>query len=206
MISPGSFMGQLLVRQIRDELIEKMRQRAAANGRSVEAEHRASARTARRRSGSKGKPGTIAREMKHAVIDASVAVKWVVEEEFSDAAERLLTAGTTMHVPAHWLAEATNAVTAYCVFRHLLSAEDTREKVAFLADTSIREHRLRDLSRSATDIALELGATTCDTLYLALAVELNAPFVTADRKLYERIKVDGRWLSHLCWVANIPEW
>ena len=34
-------MGQLLVRQVRDDLIEKMRQRAAANGRSVEAEHRA---------------------------------------------------------------------------------------------------------------------------------------------------------------------
>lgn len=34
-------MGQLLVRQVRDDLIEKMRQRAAANGRSMEAEHRA---------------------------------------------------------------------------------------------------------------------------------------------------------------------
>ncbi len=34
-------MGQLLVRQVREELIEKMRQRAATNGRSVEAEHRA---------------------------------------------------------------------------------------------------------------------------------------------------------------------
>jgi len=34
-------MGQLLVRQLRDDLIERIRQRAAANGRSVEAEHRA---------------------------------------------------------------------------------------------------------------------------------------------------------------------
>jgi antitoxin FitA len=40
MISLEGDMGQLLVRQLRDDLIEKMR-RAAANGRSVEAEHRA---------------------------------------------------------------------------------------------------------------------------------------------------------------------
>jgi len=41
MISLEGCMGQLLVRQLRDDLIEKIRKRATANGRSVEAEHRA---------------------------------------------------------------------------------------------------------------------------------------------------------------------
>lgn len=34
-------MGQLLVRQLDDEIIRRIRQRAAAHGRSTEAEHRA---------------------------------------------------------------------------------------------------------------------------------------------------------------------
>lgn len=33
-------MAQLLVRNVEDEIIERLRARAAANGRSVEAEHR----------------------------------------------------------------------------------------------------------------------------------------------------------------------
>jgi predicted nucleic acid-binding protein len=144
--------------------------------------------------------------MHRVVIDAGVAVKWVVEEEFSEAAERLLTAGITLHAPAHWLAEATSAVVAYCVFKHRLSADDAREKATFLADMSVKEHPLRELSRRATDIALGLGATTYDALYLALAVELGAPLVTADRRFYERVKADGRWLAHVCWVADIPEY
>jgi len=143
--------------------------------------------------------------MKHAVVDASMAVKWVVEEAFSDAAERLLTMGTALHAPALWLAEATNTVVAYCVSRHFLTAEDAREKVAFLTDMPVQEHKLPALGRSATDLALELGAAVHDTLYLALAIETNIPFVTADRKFYDKVAAHGRWKSHMCWVADIPD-
>lgn len=44
-------MGQLLVRGLDDEVVALIRQRAAANGRSVEAEHRAILETAVRPSG-----------------------------------------------------------------------------------------------------------------------------------------------------------
>ena len=43
-----------------------------------------------------------------AVVDASVAVKWVVEEPDSAAAGVL--AGPLLHAPAHWLAKAANVV------------------------------------------------------------------------------------------------
>jgi len=143
--------------------------------------------------------------MKRAVVDANVAVKWVVEEAFSDAAERLLTMGTALHAPAHWLAEATNTVVAYCVFKRLLTAKDAREKAAFLMDIPFQEHKLPELGRSAAELGLELGATVYDTLYLALAIEMNIPFVTADRTFYNAVTAHGRWNSHMCWVADIPE-
>jgi predicted nucleic acid-binding protein len=97
--------------------------------------------------------------MKHAVADAGMAVKWVAEEAFSDAAERLLTIGTALHAPAHWLAEATNTVVAYCASRHVLTVEDAREKVAFLTDMPVQDHKLQALNQIATDLALELGVT-----------------------------------------------
>lgn len=143
--------------------------------------------------------------MKRAVVDASVAVKWVVEEEFSDAAERLLTMGTALHAPAHWLAEATNAVVAYCVSRRLLTPDAAREKAAFLADMPFHERKLPDLARTAANLALDLGASIYDTMYLALAIDLNIPFVTADRKFHDKVTANGSWTAHLCWVEDIPE-
>ena len=44
-------MGQLLVRNVDDELIRRLKERAAAHGRSAEAEHRAILETALRPSG-----------------------------------------------------------------------------------------------------------------------------------------------------------
>ena len=143
--------------------------------------------------------------MKRAVVDASVAVKWVVEEEFSAAAERLLTMGTALHAPAHWLAEASNAIVAYSVFKGVLSADAAREKVAFLTELPVQDGKLQAISRIAADMALDLGVTVYDTLYLALAAELSVPFVTADRKLYDRVRAHGRWGQHLCWVADVPD-
>lgn len=75
-------------------------------------------------------PGSV----KRAVVDASVAVKWVVEEEFSDAAERLLTMGTTLHAPSHWLAEVLNTITAYCVFKRRITADAAWEKATFIVN------------------------------------------------------------------------
>jgi predicted nucleic acid-binding protein len=143
--------------------------------------------------------------MKSAVVDASVAVKWVVEEAFTDAAERLLTMGSALHAPSHWLAEATNAVVFYCVSRRLLTAEAAREKAAFLRHIPFQEYKLQELSRSATDLALALHASVHDTLYLALAVAKSVPCVTADRKFYDKVAADGRWSASMCWVADIPE-
>lgn len=46
------------------------------------------------------------------VVDASVAVKWLVAEEYSDADVSLLTDGATLAEPALIFAEAANALSA----------------------------------------------------------------------------------------------
>jgi plasmid stability protein len=54
-------MGQLLVRQVDDDLIRRLKQRAAAAGRTVEAEHRLLLEQALR----PGKPSFIERARRH---------------------------------------------------------------------------------------------------------------------------------------------
>ena len=44
------------------------------------------------------------------VVDASVAVKWLVAEEGSDAADRLLAGGDDLHAPRLMASEIANAL------------------------------------------------------------------------------------------------
>jgi predicted nucleic acid-binding protein len=37
-------------------------------------------------------------------LDASVAVKWVIDEPYSEQALLLLSEGVKLHAPGHWLA------------------------------------------------------------------------------------------------------
>ncbi len=48
--------------------------------------------------------------MRGYVVDASVAVKWLVAESLSDEASSLLDAGLTLLAPALLFAEAANAL------------------------------------------------------------------------------------------------
>jgi predicted nucleic acid-binding protein len=129
--------------------------------------------------------------MKAAVIDASVAAKWVVEEADSDAAIAL-NACEALHAPSHWQAEAANVVWAKA-FRGELSADEVRRRIALLASAPIRETAITDLMHPATDIALACRVTIYDALYVALAEALRLPLVTADRRLHTALQTNGRY-------------
>ncbi len=118
------------------------------------------------------------------VVDASVAVKWVVAEQHSEAASALLQ-GPPLHAPAHWLAEAINALWAKAV-RGDLSAADVSSRAAALAQAPVRVAALADLSESALALSLALRVTVYDSLYIVLAQRLNAIFVTSDLPLVRK--------------------
>jgi predicted nucleic acid-binding protein len=129
--------------------------------------------------------------MKRAVVDASVAAKWVVEEPDSDAAMALQEC-EALHAPSHWLAEAANVVWAKA-FRGELSADQVRTRVALLASAPMRETAIADLMQAATDIALACRVTIYDALYVALAELLGLPLVTANRRLHTALNNNGRY-------------
>lgn len=125
-------------------------------------------------------------EVRAAVVDASVAVKWVVDEAHSDASAVLLSRAITWLAPRLMLIEAAaalrrkvvarelNPVTATAALRTL--ADATREGTIQLADDE-------QLVTEALLLALDLEHKVPNCVYLALAEREGCSLATADRQL-----------------------
>ena len=119
------------------------------------------------------------------VVDASVAIKWLVAEDGSDRAETLL--DHPLVVPDLLFAECANILWKKVRRRELSEAE------AVLAAETLEQAELAVLSargyvRSATVIAVELDHPAYDGLYLALAEAAGLRLVTADDRLTRRVR------------------
>ncbi|MGA3401754.1 MAG: type II toxin-antitoxin system VapC family toxin [Acetobacteraceae bacterium] len=137
-----------------------------------------------------------------AVVDASVAVKWVFAEDHTEAALRLLNQAEALLAPVHWLAEAANALWAKSV-RGDLSEPEVHERVAFLVGAPIATTSLDQLASAAMTIALRIRITMYDALYLALAEQRSTPLVTADRRLFETASHDKGLRGVVRWVGDL---
>ncbi len=139
--------------------------------------------------------------MQSAIVDASVAVKWTVQEEHADQALRLLETCRDMAAPSHWIAEAANALWAKSRKRELTPDQAT-ERVAVLAGAPVAPLAVDRLLRSAFEIAMRAGVTVYDALYLAAAADTGRPLVTADRRLFDVARkqgVEAVWLPTYDW-------
>jgi predicted nucleic acid-binding protein len=114
------------------------------------------------------------------IIDASVAVKWVVFEDGSEQALELL--GRELAAPAIWLAEAANALRTKCA-KGEISEEEASEFTLDLADAPVAPLNLKDLLLMAMRMALDLDHAIYDCFYLAAALHKDTKLVTADRRL-----------------------
>lgn len=141
--------------------------------------------------------------MKAAVLDASVAVKWIIREPLSDRANLLLAEDVDLFAPAHWLAEAGTTAWARHTVSGLLTREQAEERVRWLRSVRVRETPIRDLMAVATEVSFDLGVTFYDSLYIALARQIGTPLVTADRKLLDKARAQARLAGLVCWIGDI---
>lgn len=119
------------------------------------------------------------------VVDASVAVKWLVTEAFSDQAARLLDGELTLIAPELLFAEASNALWVMCR-RGDISKADLAEAIGVLRAAPVAiPVPMRQLAASAARLAVDLDHPTYDCFYLALAVQEQLAVVTADRRFYD---------------------
>jgi len=135
------------------------------------------------------------------VVDASVAAKWLVEEEHDEAALALLRGRHELHAPDFFLLEMDNIVLKW-VWRGTLTAGDGDYARAEVRSVPMETHSFGDLLDPAYQIAEETGRSIYDALYVALAVSLDCQMVTADRRLYGAL-ADGQFGRHVLWVEDI---
>ena len=119
--------------------------------------------------------------MIRAVVDASVVIKWVVEEEGSDAALTLLDE-TELLAPDLLMAECANILWKK-VARRELNREEAGLAAELLQRAAIELVPTRAVMADALRHAIDLGHPAYDCIYIALALERGCPFVTADERL-----------------------
>ena len=124
------------------------------------------------------------------VVDAGVAVKWLVAEEGSDAADRLLANGDDLYAPRLMASEVANAP-----WRKVRLGEVERGRVGVLTaavpEMPVRWGADETVCADAVRLALALDRPVHDCMYLALAHRLGARLVTADSRFANALASTG---------------
>ncbi len=127
------------------------------------------------------------------VVDASVAVKWLFEEQDSDHAEALLTSAgedkLRLVAPTILPAEIANAL-----WKRMRRGDMDRQRTL---ETGERFEEIcpllipiEDFVRRALELAINSRHPVYDCLYVALAEELPGQLVTADERLHRAFAKD----------------
>ncbi len=138
------------------------------------------------------------------VVDASVVVKWLVDEVHSEEAAALLSSGTTVIAPALVFAEAANALWAMCR-RGDISTDDLVDAVEALRAAPVATPvPMLQLTAAAARLAVDLGHPVYDCFYLALAVQTQYPVVTADTRFHDKVRAHPYLSDRIEHVASTP--
>ena len=119
------------------------------------------------------------------VIDASIAVKWVVEEDGTPEAMALRARGKLI-APDLLIAECANVLWKK-VARREFSRDESLIAASLLERTDIELYPMRSLLGAAVRLAIELDHPAYDCLYLACAVRNNCRMVTADARFLQKV-------------------
>lgn len=129
--------------------------------------------------------------MKRVVVDASVAVKWLVAEADTAAAEALL--DDELYAP-----DLIHAEVANILWKKQVRGEVDAEIAAYCAEALLHLQMTVEpcaaLMSDAVALAARLGHPAYDCFYVVLARRLGVVLVTADKRLVAR-----------CQQADVPD-
>jgi predicted nucleic acid-binding protein len=138
----------------------------------------------------------------HVVVDASLAIRWVLKEPCAEQAlalaEEWAVAGTRPSAPCLLLVEATNVLHRRAMLGHISLSQAT-QLLAGLLDMGIEIRESPQIYFRAMELARELQRpAVCDTHYLALADILGCDLWTADERFFNSVRERQpriRWLG-----------
>ena len=138
---------------------------------------------------------------RYVVVDASVAVKWVLREphtaEALALAEQWAAAGIKPAAPSLFLVEVTNVL-----HRRTLAGDvsigDARQMLAAILSVGVEIREGPGIHVRALELASELHRPDVyDTHYLALAEMLDADLWTADQRFFNALRGQNRRVRSL---------
>ena len=115
------------------------------------------------------------------VVDASVALKWVLREPGSDAADALLDDPDLM-APVIWLAEAANALWRRVRIGEIIT-DEANARLSELRNAPVATFAIEPHLSEAQRLAIDTGHPVYDCFYVALAMHHRTYVETADRRL-----------------------
>ncbi len=139
-----------------------------------------------------------------AVIDASVAVKLFVPEALSAQAHALFARFASendadLTVPDLFFVECANVFWKWSQ-RSAYPVTDARAHLRDLTGLGLTVIPAEILADDALEIALRYKITAYDACYIAAAVQLKLPLITADEKLATKVakgSCDVQWLGEV---------
>jgi predicted nucleic acid-binding protein len=135
------------------------------------------------------------------VVDANVAIKWVVEQTNFERAREIVERKIELIAPGMFVAEVTSTLWRYVRLKQI-TADQARAGLASILGQISSIERDANLAAAALGIGLELNYAPYDCFYLVLAMRRGAPLVTADRRLINRL-ASTPYGSH---VIHLADW
>jgi predicted nucleic acid-binding protein len=134
-------------------------------------------------------------------VDASFALKLVLDEEGSEAAQALWTAWSAQDVeiiaPCHLMFEATSVIRNH-VYRREISADAGQAAFDALLAQEIKLLHPGFIEERAWELAHQFNRPTAyDACYLALAENIGCELWTADGRLYKAVHDALPWVKSL---------
>jgi len=125
------------------------------------------------------------------VIDASVAIRWYLEDEAHDCADEVLKA--IVEDPCRFTVPELFAFEVYAVLQrlHPNGLQAFRKGIIPILQGGILRHPMTDDLAVRANRFVKKGLTGYDACYAALALDLKGYWLTFDKKAHEVIKKDG---------------
>lgn len=137
--------------------------------------------------------------MEAVVIDASVAVKWVVNESGSDRA-RLLSQ-VRLEAPDLLPIECANILWKKVRIRDL-TREQASARLQLLLQAPVSLVESRRLLDSALKLSMDLHHPVYDCVYIALALRSGVPLITADERLVSAVRKSAKVAGRVMRLAD----
>ncbi|MCC5898136.1 MAG: PIN domain-containing protein [Phormidium sp. GEM2.Bin31] len=138
------------------------------------------------------------------VIDANVAIKWVLPEIYSDRALSLLDNDhDELLVPDFFFSEITNILWKRTQ-RGELTLEAADKKLSEIKQVDFAVFDSLDLVSQALATAVQVKQAVYDCVYLTLAIEHCCQMVTADERFINALR-QGSSIDCVVWLGAVGE-